>query len=160
MIPLLVSVPGIEAGTYDGLTSVVDVMPTVLDVMGLEAPSWVDGRSLLAGMRDPSLPGRDFTVTTVPFANPGDAVHAVDDRRRRMSHANVTTVTTDEWALLYSPGDTRSELYNLRADPGQESNVISQYPERAEGIHEQLVGFMQETGLASHMLEYRKRILF
>ena len=83
LIPLLVSVPGVEAGTYDRLTSVVDVMPTVLDVMGLEAPSWVDGRSLLAGMRDPSLPGRDFTVTTVPFANPGDAVHAVDDRRRQ-----------------------------------------------------------------------------
>ena len=151
--------PGIEAGTYDGLTSVVDVMPTVLDVMGLEAPSWVDGRSLLAGMRDPSMPGRDFTVTTVPFANPGDAVHAVADRRRRMSHANVTTVTTDEWALLYSPGDTRSELYNLKADPQQESNVIAQHPERAEAIHEQLVGFMRETQLAPHMLKYRKQLL-
>ena len=134
-------------------------MPTVLDMMGLEAPSWVEGRSLLGKMRDPSLPGRDFTVTTVPFANPGDAVHAVDDRRRRMSHANVTTVTTDDWALLYSPGDTRSELYNLKGDPKQESNVIAQYPDRAEAIHEQLVGFMRETGLAPHMLEYRKQLL-
>ena len=159
LIPLLISAPGVEAGTYDGLTSVVDVMPTVLDLMGLEAPSWVEGRSLLAKMRDPSLPGRDFTVTTVPFANPGDAVNAVDDRRRRMSHANVTTVTTDEWVLLYSPGDTRSELYNLKSDPGQESNVIAQYPERAEEIHEQLVEFMRETRLAPHMLEYRKRLL-
>ena len=108
---------------------------------------------------DPSLPGRDFTVTTVPFANPGDAVNAVDDRRRRMSHANVTTITTDDWALLYSPGDTRSELYNLKTDPKQESNVIVQHPDRAESIHEHLVAFMQETRLAPHMLEYRKRLL-
>ena len=134
-------------------------MPTVLDLMGLEAPSWVEGRSLLGRMRDTSLPGRDFTVTTVPFANPGDAVNAVDDRRRRMSHANVTTVTTDDWAFLYSPGDTRSELYNLKADPKQESNVITQYPERAEEIHEHLVDFMRETRLAPHMLEYRKQLL-
>ena len=110
-------------------------------------------------MRDPSLAGRDFTVTTVPFANPGDAVNAVDDRRRRMSHANVTTITTDEWALLYSPGDTRSELYNLKADPKQESNIIARYPDRAEAIHERFVDFMRETGLAPHMLEYRKRLL-
>lgn len=159
LIPLLISVPGIEAGTYEGLTSVVDVMPTVLDVMEHDVPPWVEGRSLLTRMRNPALPGRDFTMTTVPFANPGDAVHAVDDRLRRMSHANVTTVTTDEWTLLYSPGDTRSELYNLKADPKQERNVISEYPERAQAIHEQLVGFMRDTRLPPHLLQHRKRIL-
>ena len=58
-----------------------------------------------------------------------------------------------------SPGGTRSELYNLKADPKQENNVITQHPDRAESIHEHLVAFMQETRLAPHMLEYRKRLL-
>ena len=35
-IPLLIKVPGLLPGRFQGLSSVVDVMPTVLDLMGLE----------------------------------------------------------------------------------------------------------------------------
>lgn len=158
-IPLLVYAPGFEPGRYGGLTSAIDVMPTVLDIMGFDAPSWVEGQSLLRRMRDPSLPGWEFTVTTVPFANPGDAVHAVDDRLRRLSHANITTITTEEWSLVYSPGDTRSELFHLASDPKQERNVIAAHPERAHAIHEQFVRFMEDTRLHPRLLEFRKRLL-
>jgi arylsulfatase A-like enzyme len=158
LIPLLAYVPGVAAGTYDGLSSVVDVMPTVLDTMGFDVPEWVEGRSLLPKMRDPSLHGRDFTVTTVPFVNPGDAVHSVDDRLRRLSHANITIVTTDEWTLLYSPGDARSELFHLATDPKQERNVIKEYPDEAHAIHRQLIDFMRETRLSEPLLEYRMEL--
>ena len=133
-------------------------MPTVLDLMGLEAPSWVEGRSLLGKMHDTSLPGREFTVTTVPFANPGDAVNAVDDRRRRMSHANVTTVTTDDWAPPLQSGRYALGAVQSQGRPEAGEQRSGQYPERAEEIHGRLVGFMRETQLAPHMLEYRKRL--
>ena len=54
-IPLLIYVPGIAPGGYRGLSSAVDMMPTVLDILGLEIPAFVQGRSLVPGMRDPSL---------------------------------------------------------------------------------------------------------
>ena len=56
-LPLLIQAPGVAPGVYKGLSSAVDVMPTVLDLLGLEIPAFVQGRSLAPGMRDNSLPG-------------------------------------------------------------------------------------------------------
>ncbi len=155
LIPLLVYVPGVRPGAYGGLTSAVDVMPTVLDIMGQDVPSWVEGASLMPKVTDTSAGGREFTVTTVPFADPGDPVNAVDNRRRRMAYANVTTVTTDEWSFLFSPGDTRSELYHLPSDPNQLNNIIATSHEEAKELHRVLVGFMKETNLPEHLVKSR-----
>ena len=56
-LPLLIQAPGVAPGVFKGLSSAVDVMPTVLDLLGLEIPAFVQGRSLAPGMRDNSLPG-------------------------------------------------------------------------------------------------------
>jgi arylsulfatase A-like enzyme/tetratricopeptide (TPR) repeat protein len=47
-VPLLVSIPGREAGVVSHPVSLVDLAPTILEVIGLEAPEPMDGRSLLA----------------------------------------------------------------------------------------------------------------
>ena len=155
LIPLIVYVPGGEPGVYDGVTSVIDAMPTVLDIMGVESPSWVEGQSLLPKTRELTLPGRGFTVTTVPFADPGDPVMSVDNRLRRLANANVTTVTTGEWSLLFSPDDNRSELYHLPTDPSQHSNVIASQSEVARDLHQRLVGFLRDTNVAPTLLQSR-----
>ncbi len=156
LVPLVVYVPGATPGAYGGLTSAVDVMPTVLEVMGREIPAWVEGSSLLQRMNDPSTNGRDYTVTTVPFANPEDDVHSVDSVRRRLVHSStVTTVTTDEWSLLYSDEEGRSELYNLKSDPSQLNNIISAEAETAKDVHRLLVEFMRETNLPDRLIKPR-----
>ena len=55
--PLLVSLPDVAPGTYGGLTSAIDLAPTVLDLMGQEIPAAMEGRSLLPALRDSSVPG-------------------------------------------------------------------------------------------------------
>jgi len=158
-VPLLVYVPGTDPGVYSGLTSAIDVMPTVLDVTGHEIPNWVEGTSLLSRVHDPSLPGREFTVTTVPFANPGDPVRSVDNIRRRLGHAPLTTVTTDEWSLVYSVGNDRSELYHLPSDPGQLDNLIGEKSDAAKDVHRSLVDFMRSTDLPDHLLKPRLELI-
>ena len=155
LIPLLIYVPGAEPGAYSGLTSAVDVMPTVLDITGQEIPGWVEGKSLLTKVRDRSTPGRDFAVTTMPFANPGDAVHIVDNARRNLYNAPVTTVTTDQWSLLYSVEEGLSELYHLPSDPSQKENVIANNVEVAKSVHQYLVEFMRNTKLPERLLKSR-----
>ena len=155
LIPLLVYIPGTGPGVYSGLTSAVDVMPTVLEIMGQEVPEWVDGNSLLARARDRSLPGREFTVTTVPFANVGDPVRSVDNIRRRLARAPVTTVTVDEWTLLYGVDEGLSQLYHLPSDPRQQRDVIREKSDVAEEIHQYLVKFMRGTDLPDALLKPR-----
>jgi len=154
-IPLFIYVPGISPRVYSGLTSAVDLMPTVLDIIGQEIPAQVEGRSLLPMLKDSSLKGREFVISTSPFANPGDFVRSVDDQRRQTAKGTVTTVTNDEWSLLYSIEPGTSELYHLPSDPKQEKNVISQHPEVARDLHQLLVKFMHETNVAQHLLEAR-----
>ncbi len=94
-------------------------------------------------------------MSTIPFANPGDRVQSVDNVSRPLTAGLVTTVTTEEWTLLYSvdPGD--SELYHLPSDPGQTRNVIGEKADVAKELHGLLVRFMKETNLAPHLLEPR-----
>ena len=154
-LPLLMYVPGIAPGVCGQLTSAVDVMPSVLDVLGVEIPDFVQGDSLLPKVRDASLSGREYVVSTMPFSNPGDAVHVVDSVRRLVRASPVTVVTTGQWSLLYSMDEGISELFNLESDPGQEDDVISTHPEVAKEIHQYLVRFMRETHVAPHLLNPR-----
>ena len=158
LIPLLVYVPGAEPGAYSGLTSAVDIMPTVLNAMGQEIPGWVEGISLMPMVQDSSALGRDFTVSTIPFADPGDSVHIVDNARRNLYNATVTTVTTDQWSLIYSVEKGLSELYNLVSDPSQDHNVIASNMDVAKNIHQYLMGFMENTKLPEKLQKSRKEL--
>ena len=154
-IPLLIYAPGVAPATYGGVTSVVDVMPTVLEMTGQEKPALVEGTSLLSRMWDPAAPGRDFTVTTIPFANVSDPVSSVDDFRRWLMRAPATTITVRDWSLIYSPEEGLSELYHLPSDPSQERNVIATQPAVAADVHRRLVEFMRATKVPEHLVAPR-----
>ncbi len=157
-IPLLVYIPGMPAAAYPGLTSVVDVMPTVLEFLGVQAPGNLDGRSLVKSMADTSLPGREYVVSTIPFANRGDQVRSVDDVRRELRASPVTTVTTDRWAFLYSMDQGMSELYDLSVDPSQKDNVIGANIAVARDIHGQLKEFMAQTNVPDALVKPRSEL--
>ena len=154
-LPLLIRAPGVPPGCYTGMSSAVDVMPTVLDLLGLGIPGFVQGRSLAPGLRDPEAQGRDFVVSSLPFANVGDPVHSVDNLLRVLTEPPVTTVTSGEWSLLYSPLPGISKLYNLAADPSQSDNVIERQMEVASELHQKLVRFMRETDVPERLLNPR-----
>ena len=155
-VPLLVYLPGMTGGSYSGLTSAIDVMPTVLELFGQAVPAWVQGKSLLGKIHDPGAKGREFTVSTLPFANPGDRVRSVDNVSRPLFSDVVTTVTTNELTLLYSVEEGISELYHLPSDPVQTENVINSRLSEASDVHDLLVGFMRDTNLAAPLLEPRR----
>ena len=56
-VPLVIKYPGTDRGeVVDQVVSGVDVLPTVLDVLGYGAPEGVHGVSLLDGGADRSVP--------------------------------------------------------------------------------------------------------
>ena len=154
-LPLLIRAPGIPPGSYGGLSSAIDVMPTVLDLLGLDIPDFVQGRSLAPAMRDTAHPGRDYVVSSLPFANPGDPVQSVDNFLRDLKDYPVTTVTAGHWSLLYSPEPGVSQLYDLDADPKQLNNVIDAHTDVAGELHRRLTEFMRETEVPDRLLRPR-----
>ena len=155
--PLMIYIPGTKPGVYKGLTSAVDLMPTVLEILNLEIPDEVEGKSLLPMVKDSGIKGREYVITTHPFANPGVIIRSVDGQERQ-TEGSDTTITTDEWSLLYFPEPGQSWLYHLPSDPKQEKNVINERPEVARELHQLLVKFMYETNLSPELRDPRLKL--
>jgi len=153
--PLLIYMPGVVPTAYKGLTSAVDLMPTVLDIMGQGIPSRVQGKSLLPMIKDNSMPGRDYLISAHPFLNVNDTLRSVDGTLRTTEKDSTATVTTEDWTLLYNTERGMSELYHLKTDPGQEKNLIKEQPDKAHELHQLLVKYMKETNLSEHLLKPR-----
>ena len=154
-VPLLIYVPGVKPAQYSGLTSAVDLMPTVVEMAGQKVPSVVEGKSLMPIMKDQKTPGRDYVISAHPFLNAGDKLRSVDDVTRWTEKDSAATVTTDEWSLLFSTEAGMSELYNIKSDPKQEKNIISERMDVARDLHKLLVEYMRQTNLNSQLLEPR-----
>ncbi len=130
-------------------------MPTVLDLLGVAVPDFVQGRSLVPALGDATRSGRDYVISSIPFANPGDAVQSVDNFLRDLKDPPVTTVTAGNWSLLYSPDPGVSQLFNLASDPQQLDNVIESHFETARDMHRMLVEFMQQNNVPQRLLQPR-----
>jgi arylsulfatase A-like enzyme len=122
-VPLIACWPGkIQAGTTsDHLSAFWDFFPTVAELTGQPVPQDTDGISML-----PTLLGR-----------PGQQEH--DYLYWEFHEKNGrTALRKGPWKVVRykvdkSP-DSPVELYNLSEDPGETSNVASQYPEVAEEL--------------------------
>jgi arylsulfatase A-like enzyme len=153
-IPLFIYIPGVEPGRYSGLTSAVDLMPTALEILETQAPDWVEGHSLLPAVKNNKLKGREFVVSGHPLTGKPDSNGVVPGRPSYHLPGWDTTITTEEWALLYSLKDP-CELYHLPSDYNQQKNVIKQHPEVAKELHSYFVKFLRETDTSQELIEPR-----
>ena len=152
--PLMIYVPGVSPGVYKGLASAVDLMPTVLDIMGQEVPPKVEGQSLLPMVQDAIGKGREFVISNGPFANSPDPASAVGGKKSNDQPGCDTTLTTEEWSFIYSTL-APPELYHLPSDPKQEKNIINERPEVAGELHQLLLKFMRDYNVPPELIETR-----
>ena len=101
------------------------------------------------------MAGREYVVSGSSFINQASLVAWVDDVARLSEKDSSVTVTTNEWSLIYAVELGVSELFHLSSDPKQEKNVITQHPEVARELHQQLVKFLRETNVPTLLLKSR-----
>ena len=110
--PLVISAPGAARDRRTaGLTELLDIYPTVCELAGLERPGHLEGESLAARLRDPSLPGKSTALTQYP-------------RGKTMGYSLRTDrYRYTEW-IRPSDNEARAvELYDHRSDPAETVNV-------------------------------------
>lgn len=115
--PPLVSTPRLE----DKLIQVIDLAPTIYELAGIPIPDDVDGRSLVALMRGTS----DWRDALLLEGWPG--VKDDDDEataaKKKVTPAHYQALRTDQYVYVETDND-RAELYNLKTDPYQMTNLI------------------------------------
>jgi arylsulfatase A-like enzyme len=120
-VPLLVSGPGVIPGRTDESVSLVDVVPTVLEILGVPAVEGLDGVPLGTVLRGESLSGSRALYAMEHY-------HLWEGGQRRnllavgMKPSLLAVIAGDSW---YIQGQSREVLYDMAEDPEQTQSQIS-----------------------------------
>jgi N-acetylglucosamine-6-sulfatase len=108
----------IKAGSViDAFALSIDLAPTLLDIGGAPVAKDMQGRSLVPLLRGEASPWRDSFL--IEYFS--DAVFP------RVSRMGYQCVRTERWKYIhYVDLDGMDELYDLRADPFEMTNVVDQ----------------------------------
>jgi len=137
-IPFLVSAPGgLPEGRVDRrVARQVDVLPTVLELLGVDAgpelASILEGRSLvprLLGRPPDDEPLAAYGETLAPWASYG--------------WSPLFALRTPRWKYIEGP---QPELYDLEADPGESTDVSGENPEVATELALRLRAILEDAG--------------
>ncbi|MCH7733620.1 MAG: sulfatase [Chloroflexi bacterium] len=178
-VPMMMRHPdGLGAGKrIQGLAQPVDVLPTILEFLGVDPKKKSDGesgqildfgaaggeqeihgRSLwpmvqseAGSIRDHVVSGRFPAVVDGEQRQPGVG-HLFDGWVGSGRVIEALTVTEEKWAMICSPHDRESELYDLAADPDQLNNVIGDHPDRAARMYQQAVDALRAGGASDARL--------
>jgi arylsulfatase A-like enzyme len=124
-VPLILAHSSIARGRRIAqVVASADVTPTVLELLGLEAPTEVDGRSLapLVRLDAGELGARPaYSESMFPYYSYG--------------WARLTALRDESWRRIHAP---RPELYDLRADPGELMDVSGEHGAQAQRLDEHL----------------------
>lgn len=113
-IPMIWRWPrGLPAGQSGaGLFSQSDVVPTVLDLLGMEPWPQVEGRTQASVLRGETRCARDSVL-----------VEYYHGRKWPSDGLRAKTLITDRWKLTHYVGEPYGELYDLRDDPQEFANL-------------------------------------
>jgi arylsulfatase A-like enzyme/predicted Zn-dependent protease len=116
-IPLIVAGPAVPAREVREQVRIVDVMPTILELVGAEIPTAVQGTSLVPLSRGEPLDLLALSETWYP--------------RYHYGWSELTAVRDGRFKFIAAP---RRELYDIEADPGELKDLAAANPRMADAL--------------------------
>lgn len=103
-VPLLFKIPGVNNKVYDHLVQSIDILPTVLNIAGIDIPYGIQGKSLLQHFRS-NTPANHCVVSMLCHSD-----------RLRM-------IRTNAWKYwIYGNNEY---FYDLQNDPNENHNILA-----------------------------------
>ncbi len=138
-IPWLMRIPELRGRKIENPVSQIDMIPTLLDLLGADREWSFPGQSLA-----PLLKGRPTTRSDVHIEwNPnsgalkvkkgGTKLASKAELRRVENEHTRTVICPDGWKLCLSDAD-KCQLFNLHDDPGETTNLFD------SGLHKEVIG--------------------
>jgi len=121
-----------EARRLECQRSLVDLMPTILTLLGLELPTTIDGRSFAEELR-----GGICSESRPAYSELRDSFH------KGRGDRPIASVRDGEWKFIAHQSPGAAELFHLTPDPGESQNLIASGKERAELMSAALDAYVQ-----------------
>lgn len=125
-VPLIVRLPGGARGgqRVSGVVSHVDLVPTILDIVGMPAASGLDGVSLRDAIHSGRATGRpSYAETLYP--------------KHQFGWSDLNAVTDDQIRYIRAP---RPEVYDRGADRAERTNLAAQRSQALPALNSWLDG--------------------
>lgn len=130
-----------------GYTQDVDLMPTILDLCGIQYPREMQGRSLASiFLEGKEKTGRDCAVSEFTMSD-----HPFGDQKWNLS------VVKNHYKLLYYQFENQFYLYDLENDPNEIKDLAAseKYQNILEDMKKTLLEWSLETGFYMRKQKYR-----
>ncbi|MBY0456741.1 MAG: sulfatase-like hydrolase/transferase, partial [Gemmataceae bacterium] len=139
-VPWIVRWPGrVPVGTTDAPVISVDLLPTLVELSGGKAPEKqpLDGVSLIECFASggKKTPARDLFWHFPGYLGAGAGAW-------RTTPAGA--IRSGDWKLIEFFEDDRKELYNLRDDPSQKTDLAAKDADKAKELHAKLVAWRKD----------------
>jgi len=145
-IPLLVRSPVASGpGRTDAIVQPPDLMPTILDLCGVQHPATMHGRSLHPLISGEARKHREYAFSSGALTNAPS------------HHVSKMTVTSDTWTLIFG-GQDAAELYEIAKDPAQRHDVISDHQDVARRLHSAFVTFLEDVGARDEVIDGQREL--
>ncbi len=125
-VPMYIWIPGVSGRSVDSQVRLIDVMPTLYDLLGIDPTEPMQGKSLVTriqGIEDADLPA---------FSERFQTTYAVQSLR------------ADGYRLLHDRKLAAPVLFDTNADPLNQVNIAPQNPERTEAMKAKLESMVRD----------------
>ena len=117
---------------FSPVVSTEDVMPTLLALAGQPVPDGLDGHDLMPFVEGKAEAPRSYAYAETYF--PAYNFH----------HSQTFALRSDRWKYIHAP---ESELYHVRRDPAEATNLIASYPDTAVAYNDRIRDLRGEAGM-------------
>ncbi|HEX2879583.1 MAG TPA: sulfatase, partial [Polyangiaceae bacterium] len=117
-VPVILHAPGLEAQVSDRLSQHLDLVPTILSLLGMPAHPGFQGASMLSGEKPATPIFSVVQITTI----------------------RELAVIDGTWKLI-ADGETKREVYDLATDPAEKNNLWGTDRKRDERLFNLLLSF-------------------
>lgn len=131
--PLLIAAPGIAPSKTNSSTEFIDIFPTLCDLAKVQIPNYLDGKSLVPIMKNPSAKVKAFSVSQYPRSDTTSEKERLGFTATKVMGYSIRnkqyrfTIWMKDYFKSTQPFDTKyvagSELYDYKKDPNETVNV-------------------------------------
>jgi arylsulfatase A-like enzyme len=155
-VPLIIKYPGLakKGKIVKTQVRIIDIMPTILQILGIDYDGEIDGVSLLPFIKgkEDKLFGKTFAFSesdTISFENPNCRGFIEGVRGKHLS------VRKNGMKLIYTPkrSEAKFELYDLDKDPYELENLIATRVKEGNALKNVLFEWLTKNDKFKEVLE-------
>lgn len=120
-VPFFLINPSFKAEHKDGIAGLVDIAPTVLDLLGYDPSEKWQGKDLFTATKN------DRVYFFTPWAD------------------YLFGYREGDYKYIFNATKNISEMYDLKNDPQETTNIASQFPDKTDISHQRIAGWVQSS---------------